>query len=340
MFDKHEKCTILVAGGSGFIGSNFIHILIKKFPNLSIVNYDDLRIYGNLGNHSKSEKCPRYHFIKGDVCDESTLDDVFNEFNIEGIVNFAVEYPSGVPEANPRSFFKTNVEGTATLLQVGQKYSIKRFLQVSAADVYGSLEEDQSASEETPLSPDSMFGVSKVAGDMLVKLHHQKHGLNSVISRSSSIYGPYQFPHKLIPFMFHTAKKNKGLPVHGDGLYTRDWLNVTDHCEALWEIFDQGEAGEVYNMGGGKPLTNNEVIKSILAYLGKPDSLMESEIQHPQCDQRHCMDFSKIKTTLQWEPKITFDEGIVRTLGWYYNNQDWMYSIVSGEYRTLYDKMA
>ncbi len=332
---------ILVTGGCGFIGSNFVRYYLKNYPEVSIINVDKLTYAGNLENLSDLFHSPRYHFIRGDITDAACMEELIRK-GVDAIVNFAAESHVDRSIEDPSAFMRTNIFGTFVLLEAvrkvfpGQKI---RFLHISTDEVYGSLGETGAFTEETPLAPNSPYSASKTAADMMVRAYYHTYGLPAVITRCSNNYGPYQFPEKLIPLMVSNAMEDKELPIYGDGMYIRDWIYVEDHCRALDRVLQQGKEGEVYNIGGGSERTNLYVAKSILDRLGKPHSLIRFVADRPGHDRRYAIDFSRIKKELGWMPTVSFEEGIDRTVEWYQTHRDWWKKIKTGEYLDYYKRM-
>jgi dTDP-glucose 4,6-dehydratase len=277
--------------------------------------------------------------VHGDICDGPLIEQVIDEHAIDTIVNFAAESHVDRSIDGPRIFIETNVTGTLTLLQAARDKNIDRFLQVSTDEVYGALGPEGKFTEQTPLSPNSPYSASKAGADHLVHAFGHTWGLNYNITRCSNNYGPYQFPEKLIPLMIHNALHDKELPVYGDGMQVRDWLYVYDHCTAIWRVLEQAPPGEIYNIGGCNEKPNIEVIKLILARLGKPETLIRHVTDRLGHDRRYAIDASKIMNDLGWRPSVTFEEGIVRTIDWYLSNEQWLANVVSGEYQQYYEKM-
>jgi dTDP-glucose 4,6-dehydratase len=332
---------LLVTGGCGFIGSNFVHYYLKKYPEDSLVNVDKLTYAGNLKNLSAPSLSPRYVFIRGDIADPSQMEEIISR-GVEGIVNFAAESHVDRSIEAPMDFMRTNVFGTFVLLEAVRKVSSKRrirFLHVSTDEVYGSLGETGAFTEETPMAPNSPYAASKAAADLMVRAYHHTYGLPTLITRCSNNYGPYQFPEKLIPLLISNAIEGKTLPIYGDGLNVRDWIHVEDHCRGLDLVLHQGKEGEVYNIGGRSEKTNLSVAKTILNHLGKPHSLLRFVTDRPGHDRRYAIDFSKIQTTLGWAPSISFEEGIRQTIDWYQGQQEWWREIKTGEYLDYYQRM-
>lgn len=332
---------LLITGGCGFIGSNFIHYILKKYPDYSLVNVDKLTYAGNLENLSDLSGSPRYTFIKGDIADSAKMEEVLGQ-GLDGIVNFAAESHVDRSIEAPDEFMKTNVFGTFVLLESVRKILPKRsirFLHVSTDEVYGSLGETGAFTEETHLAPNSPYSASKASADMMARAYHHTYGLPVLITRCSNNYGPYQFPEKLIPLIISNALEGKELPVYGDGLNVRDWIHVEDHCRALDTVLHHGKEGEIYNVGGQSEKTNLFIVRTILDCLDKPHSLIRFVKDRPGHDRRYAIDFSKIERTLGWKPSISFKEGIGQTVDWYLAHQDWWKEIKTGEYLKYYDRM-
>lgn len=322
---------IVVTGGAGFIGSNFIHYMLKHHPNDHIINIDVLTYAGNLENLADVEKNENYTFIRGDITDRSFVESVFDR-GVQAVVNFAAESHVDRSITNPGVFVHTNVFGTQVLLDVAKKIGIEKFVQVSTDEVYGTLGKTGLFKETTPLAPNSPYSASKAGADMLVRAYHETYGLPINITRCSNNYGPYQFPEKLIPLMITRALNDESLPVYGDGLNVRDWLHVEDHCRAIDIVLRNGEPGEVYNIGGNNEKPNIEVVKRILAILEKPESLIQYVEDRLGHDRRYAIDATKMKKEFGWEPSYSFEKGIEETIEWYLNNQQWSKRIKSGEY--------
>ncbi len=343
---------ILVTGGAGFIGSNFVKLMLEKH-DYQIINLDVLTYAGNLENLQEVEKYSKYTFVKGDVTDAKLLDELFSEYSIDGVVNFAAESHVDRSIENPQIFLLTNILGTQALLDTAKKYwKIKpedkysreykqgvKFLQVSTDEVYGALGKTGMFTETMPLSPNSPYSASKAGADLMVRAYHETFGLPTNITRCSNNYGSYQFPEKLIPLMINNCKKNKKLPIYGDGMQVRDWLHVKDHCEAIDTVLHKGELGEVYNVGGNNEKANIEIVKLIINELGKTEELIEYVQDRPGHDRRYAIDNTKITTKLGWKPAYTFETGIAETIKWYLNNEEWMDKVTSGEYMAYYEKM-
>ena len=332
---------ILVTGGCGFIGSNFIRYYSKAHPNDSIINVDKLTYAGNLENLSDISHAARYHFVRADIADGSRMEEIIGK-GIEAIINFAAESHVDRSIEDPSAFMKTNVLGTFALLEGVRKVFPKqeiRFVHVSTDEVYGSLGESGAFTEATSLSPNSPYSASKAAADMMVRAYSHTYGIPAVVTRCSNNYGPYQFPEKLIPLMISNAIEDKELPIYGDGMNVRDWIYVEDHCRALETVLYHGKEGEVYNIGGQSEKPNLSVAKTILDILGKPHSLIRFVTDRPGHDRRYAIDFSKIKGEVGWKPSVSFEEGIRLTVQWYVEHHDWWKKIKTGEYLQYYNRM-
>ncbi|GGA43251.1 dTDP-glucose 4,6-dehydratase [Paenibacillus physcomitrellae] len=328
---------LLVTGGAGFIGSNFVHYMLKEHPEYEIINVDALTYAGNLENLKSIESSPNYTFVKADIQDKAAMDVLFQQ-GIDVVVNFAAESHVDRSILDPAIFVKTNVLGTQVLLDTAKKYGITKFVQVSTDEVYGTLGLTGFFTEETPLAPNSPYSASKAGGDLLVRAYHETFGLPVNITRCSNNYGPYQFPEKLIPLMISRAVNDQPLPVYGDGLNIRDWLYVEDHCSAIDLVIHQGASGEVYNIGGSNERTNLQIVKTILAELGKPESLITFVQDRPGHDRRYGIDPTKLTSELGWTPKHNFESGIKETIRWYLEHQEWWSRIQSGVYQEYYKK--
>jgi dTDP-glucose 4,6-dehydratase len=329
----------LVTGGAGFIGSNFVRMVLSEHPDCFVANLDKLTYAGNLENLAGFEKHPNHKFFKGDICDGELIEGIIDERRIDAIVNFAAESHVDRSITEPKVFIETNVTGTLTLLEAARDRKLKRFVQISTDEVYGELGPEGKFTEQTPLGPNSPYSASKAAADHLVKAFGHTWGLNYNITRCSNNYGPYQFPEKLIPLMINNALNDRQLPVYGDGLHVRDWLYVYDHCTAIWKVLTRATPGEVYNIGGCNEKTNIEVVKLILNRLGKPSSLIKHVTDRPGHDRRYAIDAARIMKQLDWRPSVTFEEGINKTIDWYLRNKKWLDSVVSGDYQKYYEQM-
>jgi len=314
---------ILVTGGAGFIGSNFINYILDKRDDYNIINLDKLTYAGNLENLIPSEKKKNYHFIKGDITDFELVNNIFEKYKIKYVVHFAAESHVDRSILGSEIFYRTNVMGTNVLLEVARKFEVERFLQISTDEVYGSLGSEGYFTERTPLSPNSPYSSSKAAADMMVMAFYHTYGMPVLITRCSNNYGPYQFPEKLIPLMIINSINNKKLPVYGDGLYVRDWIYVIDHNKAVELVFEKGKVGEVYNIGASNEMPNIKIIKLILSHLKKGEDLIEYVKDRPGHDRRYAIDSSKIKSKLGWAPSFTFEHAIAETIDWYLKNEKW-----------------
>ena len=330
---------MLVTGGAGFIGSNFVRMVLKDHTDWRIVNIDLLTYAGNLENLAGYADHENHLFIKGDVCDEVLVKKIFSDNQFDAVVNFAAESHVDRSIVDPGIFIETNVQGTRILLQGAMENEVERFVQISTDEVYGELGAEGLFTEQTPLSPNSPYSASKAGADMLVAAFGHTFGLKYNITRCSNNYGRYQFPEKLIPLMINNALNDKELPVYGDGMQIRDWLCVHDHCTAIWKVLTESEPGEVYNIGGNNEKATIEVIRLILGKLGKSDSLIKYVTDRLGHDRRYAIDSSKIMTELGWEPSVTFEEGLNSTIDWYLDNSSWLEHVVSGQYQQYYEKM-
>jgi dTDP-glucose 4,6-dehydratase len=333
---------ILVAGGAGFIGSNFIYYMLEKYKDYRIVCLDKLTYAGNLSTLKKALENPNFRFVKGDIADREFVFNLFEEEKFDVVINFAAESHVDRSIEDPGIFLKTNVIGTQVLMDASREFGVKRFHQVSTDEVYGDLPLDRPDllfTEETPIHTSSPYSASKAAADLLALAYYRTYKLPVTISRCSNNYGPYHFPEKLIPLMIIRALNDQSLPVYGDGKNVRDWLYVEDHCLAIDLIIHSGREGEVYNIGGNNERTNLEVVKTILKELGKSEELITFVKDRPGHDLRYAIDPTKIKNELGWEPKTGFEDGIKKTIKWYLDNKEWWEEIISGEYKNYYEKM-
>lgn len=334
--------TVIVTGGAGFIGSNFIFYMMKAHPEARIVCLDKLTYAGNLSTLRPVLQKPNFRFVKLDICDEEAVSVIFEEEHPDIVVNFAAESHVDRSILNPNIFLQTNILGTATLMNVCRRYGIKRYHQISTDEVYGDLPLDRPDlffTEQTPLHTSSPYSSSKAGADLLVLAYYRTYGLPVTISRCSNNYGPYHFPEKLIPLMIINALEDKPLPVYGDGLNVRDWLYVEDHCRAIDLILQKGREGEIYNVGGHNEMHNIDIVKLILHELGKPESLITYVADRKGHDRRYAIDPAKIHDELGWVPETPFAEGIKKTVQWYLTHKEWWMEIVSGDYQMYYDKM-
>ena len=333
---------IIVTGGAGFIGGNFVHHMVNKYPDYEIINLDLLTYAGNLETLKPVENKPNYKFVRGDIADRKFIMDLFEKERPDIVVNFAAESHVDRSITDPGIFVQTNVLGTQVLLDASKEYGVKRYHQVSTDEVYGDLPLDRPDlffREDTPIHTSSPYSSSKASADLFVLAYHRTYGLPVTISRCSNNYGPYPFPEKLIPLIISRALADEKLPVYGKGENVRDWLHVSDHCEAIDLILHKGRVGEVYNVGGHNERTNLEVVKTILKALDKPESLIEFVTDRPGHDLRYAIDPTKLETELGWKPKYTFETGIKQTIQWYLDNKEWWQKIISGESANYFDKM-
>ena len=328
---------ILVTGGAGFIGSNFIKYMLDKYSDYEIVNLDLLTYCGNLENLKSVEFNKNYTFVKGNIADKELVNDIVKDCDY--VINFAAESHVDRSIEDPEIFIKSNVLGTQVLLNAAKDGEVKKYIQISTDEVYGSLGSEGYFTENTPLQPNSPYSASKAGGDLIVRAYHNTFGMPINITRCSNNYGPYQFPEKLIPLMISNALEDKSLPIYGDGKNIRDWLHVYDHCSAIDLVLHEGKVGEVYNIGGNNEKQNIEIVKLILEDLGKDESLIKYVDDRLGHDRRYAIDSTKIQEELGWEPKYTFETGIKETIQWYLNNQEWMDQVKSGEYQEYYRKM-
>lgn len=345
---------LLVTGGAGFIGSNFIQYILDKQQDLVLLlNLDLLTYAGNLENLEPVKEDPRYRFIRGDVRDKALVEELFAEYDFDTVIHFAAESHVDRSIVEPEVFLTTNIIGTQTLLDAAKRHwnlnpenkhcreyrPGVRFLQVSTDEVYGALNKTGMFTETTPLAPNSPYSASKTSADLIVRAYHKTYGMPVNITRCSNNYGPYQFPEKLIPLMIHNAQQNKSLPVYGDGMQIRDWLHVKDHCSAIAAVLEKGKTGEVYNIGGNNEKANIEIVRLILEILGKPEELITYVQDRPGHDRRYAIDNTKITTELGWAPDYTFEEGMKETIQWYLDHPGWVERVTSGVYQKYYEKM-
>ena len=333
---------ILVTGGAGFIGSNFVYYELDNYPNDEVICLDKLTYAGNLETLEVAMKNPKFKFVKGDIADRAFVDELFASEKPDVVVNFAAESHVDRSIENPEIFLQTNVIGTSVLMDACRKYGNIRYHQVSTDEVYGDLPLDRPDlffTETTPLHTSSPYSASKASADLLVQAYYRTYKLPVTISRCSNNYGPYHFPEKLVPLMIANALNDKKLPVYGKGENVRDWLYVEDHCSAIDLIIRKGKIGEVYNIGGHNERTNLEVVKTIIKELGKSEDLIEFVTDRPGHDRRYAIDPTKIHDELGWLPATKFDDGIKKTIDWYLTHKSWWEKIISGEYKDYYDKM-
>ncbi len=329
---------ILVTGGAGFIGSNFINHILKKRDDYFIVNLDKLTYAGNLENLKDSDGKKTYRFVKGDICNKELVDYLFNKYKIKYVVNFAAESHVDRSILGSGIFYTTNVIGTNVLLEASRRYEIEKFLQISTDEVYGSLGSEGKFSEATPLSPNSPYSSSKAAADMMALSFYHTYGLPVVVTRCSNNYGQFQFPEKLIPLMIINALNDKKLPVYGDGLNVRDWIYVIDHNMAANLVLEKGKIGEVYNIGADNEMPNIGIVKLILKHLGKSEDLIQYVKDRPGHDRRYAINSDKLQNELGWKPQYSFEQAISKTIDWYVKHKDWWEKIISGEYLQYYAK--
>ncbi len=329
---------ILVTGGAGFIGSNFINYILNKRDDYFIVNLDKLTYAGNLENLKPSEKKKNYRFVKGDITNHELVNYIFLKYNIKYVINFAAESHVDRSILGSEIFYVTNVIGTNVLLETSRKYNVERFLQISTDEVYGSLGSNGSFTETTSLSPNSPYSSSKAAADMMALAFYHTYGTPVLITRCSNNYGSYQFPEKLIPLMIINCLNEKELPVYGDGMNIRDWIYVIDHNKAVETVFENGKVGEVYNIGAENEMPNIKIIELIIGHLNKSRNLIKYVKDRPGHDRRYAIDASKIKSELGWKPEFIFEEAIKNTIDWYLENKSWWGRIISGDYQNYYSK--
>ena len=328
---------LLITGGAGFIGSNFIRYILKKYSNYQITNLDLLTYAGNLENLKDIEKNPNYKFVQGDICDRKLVDSLMPEADV--IVHFAAESHVDRSILDSHDFIQTNIIGTHTLLESAKNNGLKRFHHISTDEVFGSLELNwPSFTEKTPYDPRSPYSASKASSDHLVRAYFHTYGLPITISNCSNNYGPYQFPEKFMPLIITNLLEDKKIPLYGNGLNVRDWLYVEDHCKAIDQIIHQGKIGETYCIGGKSEKTNLEIAQKILELMEKKNDQIEYVADRPGHDKRYSIDFSKIKEKLEWQPRTNFEKGLQKTIDWYKNNGSWWRNIKSGEYQDYYKK--
>ncbi len=330
---------ILVTGGAGFIGSSFVRYTLRARRDIEIVNFDLLTYAGNLRNLEEVAGNTRYTFVRGDIASEPDVEALFGAHRFDTVVNFAAETHVDRSILDSAPFIRTNVEGTRCLLEQARKHRVSKFVQVSTDEVYGSLGPAGSFREDTPIDPSSPYSASKAAADLMVLAYHRTHGVPAVITRCSNNYGPYQFPEKLIPVLITNAMEDRPLPIYGDGLNVREWIFADEHSRAVLMALEQGNPGEVYNVGSGDEKTNLEVVREILRLLGKPESLIRFVKDRPGHDRRYSIDCSKIRREWNWSPEADFSSGIAQTIEWYRKNQSWVREIKDASYLSYYDRM-
>lgn len=328
---------VLITGGAGFIGSNFVRHLFNSNRNVEIINFDSLTYAGNPESLADIAENPRYKFVRGDITDRQAVDKVFEE-RLDAVVNFAAEthVDRSIEDASP--FLRTNVLGTQCLLDAARRFKLPKFVQISTDEVYGSAPAGESFTEETVLDPRSPYAASKASADHFVSAYANTYGVAAVVLRCTNNYGPYQFPEKLIPLIIANAREDKSLPIYGDGMQERDWLFVEDYCRAIALVLEKAAPGAIYNVSAGTPQPNLKIVRTILKHLGKPESLMQYVKDRPGHDRRYALDSSKLQRELGWAPVVSFEEGIRRTIDWYQNNSAWLDHARSGEYRNYYDR--
>jgi len=335
---KEDGLRLLVTGGAGFIGSNFIRYVLAAREDWQIVNVDKLTYAGNLASLEDVEGDDRYRFHRADICDTGRIETIVGEEAPDAIVNFAAETHVDRSIDDPALFLRTNVLGTQVLLEAARKLGVARYLQISTDEVYGSLGLSGRFSEDSPLRPNSPYAASKTGADLLVRAYFKTYGLPVLVTRCSNNYGPYQFPEKIIPFFITILKENRPVPVYGDGMNVRDWIHVDDHSRAVEAVLLRGRPGEVYNVGGGNERTNIDITRLLLAAMGKPESLLTFVPDRPGHDRRYAIDDGKLRTELGIAPQVPFEEGIRATVRWYLENEPWWRAVQSGEYLSFYDR--
>ncbi|NLW56198.1 MAG: dTDP-glucose 4,6-dehydratase [Firmicutes bacterium] len=328
---------LMVTGGAGFIGSNFIRGFLARHPETQLINVDLLTYAGNRDNMEGFTSYPGYVFVQADINDREQLVKFFEQ-GLDGVINFAAESHVDRSIAEPHLFAQTNILGTLNLLTLAREYEVPKFIQISTDEVYGTLGPTGQFTEESPLAPNSPYAASKAGADLLARAFYITYGLPVVITRCSNNYGPYQFPEKLIPLVLINALKGEPVPLYGDGKQVRDWIHVADHCRAVEMILQQGKPGTVYNIGAENERTNLEVVRSILRILGKPESLIRFVADRPGHDRRYALAAGKIRRELGWEPEISFEQGLAETVAWYVEHQAWWEKIISGEYQSYYQR--
>ena len=328
---------LLITGGAGFIGANFVRHILETYPDYKLINYDKLTYAGNLENLAGLEDNRNYTFVRGDIADRKQVGEVMSA-GVDVVLNFAAESHVDRSLEEAAVFIQTNVLGTQVLLEAALEHKIDRFIQISTDEVYGSLGPTGSFTEKTPLAPNSPYAATKAAADLMVRAYFESFGVQAIITRCSNNYGPYQFPEKLIPLFITNALEDTPLPVYGDGLYIRDWIHVIDHCRALDLALHRGKPGEIYNIGGGDERTNLEITKLILKHLKKSESLITHVKDRPGHDRRYAIDCSKLKRELGFETSMTLEDGLKQTMDWYIQNRPWWEKVRSGEYREYYHR--
>jgi len=330
---------ILVTGGAGFIGSNFVRYVLRTREDIRVVNYDLLTYAGNLRNVEEVADDPRYQFVRGDIAEPAQVERLFEEHPFDAVVNFAAETHVDRSILDSAPFIRTNVAGVCCLLEECRKRKVSKYVQVSTDEVYGSLGPTGAFREDTPLDPSSPYSASKAAADFLVLSYYKTHGVPALITRCSNNYGPYQFPEKLIPVLIQNAMEDRPLPIYGDGLNVREWIFADEHSRAILTALERGHPGEAYNVGSGHEKTNIEVVRELLRIMGKPESLIQFVKDRPGHDRRYAIDFSKIQREWNWRPEVDFSTGLAATIAWYKANQNWIREIRDSSYLRYYDRM-
>ena len=329
---------LLVTGGAGFIGSSFVRLILQWHPEYEVVNLDKLTYAGNLENLAGLENDARHKYVRGDICDAMLAQEILGQ-GVDAVVNFAAESHVDRSILDSSEFVRTNVQGTLNLLDCSRRHRIKRFVQISTDEVYGSLGPSGSFCESSPLAPNSPYAASKAAADLLVRSYHRTYGFPAIVTRCSNNYGPFQFPEKLIPLFITNALADLSLPIYGDGLYVRDWIHVRDHCAAIDRVLHDGRPGDIYNIGARHEMPNIEIARLILKTLGKGEGLMKHVEDRPGHDRRYAIDPSKLERELGWSPKTSFEEGLAETIRWYQESPTWVEHVRSGEYVTYFERM-
>lgn len=330
---------ILITGGAGFIGSNFVRYVLRTRKDIRVVNYDLLTYAGNLRNVEEVSADPRYQFVRGDIAEKTQVEKLFEEHPFDAVVNFAAETHVDRSILDSSPFIRTNVAGACCLLEECRKRKVAKYVQVSTDEVYGSLGPTGAFREDTPLDPSSPYSASKAAADFFVLSYYKTHGVPALITRCSNNYGPYQFPEKLIPVLIQNAMEDRPLPIYGDGMNVREWIFADEHSRAILMALDRGHPGEIYNIGSGHEKTNLEVVRELLRIMGKPESLIKFVKDRPGHDRRYAIDFSKIQREWNWRPEVDFNAGLAATIAWYKANQNWIQEIRDSSYLMYYDRM-
>jgi len=335
--DEHK--IILVTGGAGFIGSNFIRYIIQKYPNFKVINFDKLTYAGNLNNLTTIEDNANYVFLKGDVADPKDVKTAFEQFSPDYVVHFAAESHVDKSILNPDIFLQTNVLGTQTLLNYSREHQVQKFVQISTDEVYGSIQGDGKVNEDAHLAPNNPYSASKASADLLLRVAYQTYGQRVNVIRACNNFGPYQFPEKLIPVVIYNALTNNEIPVYGDGKNIREWIHVEDHCRAIDLIMQKGKSGETYNVGSGNLWKNIDIVEHILEKMNIKNDLISYVLDRQGHDIRYSVDSSKIRTEFGWKPQVEFEEGLDQVIAWYTNHTDWVEEIKTGKYMSYYDEI-